>query len=176
MAAAQAHVVICGQGTSAEDSAHLQGAGRPGEIATPSHWNILVSFILRDLVPSWISRGFGFRMADAHLLFLAWADDFTFVASGIAQLEVMLNEFAQILLESSIHLNEKKSKWFANGEAWREFGRSSYDLVLRLASPTGVLVQERPRPGYSSEEGQYVNTGPITTHARGSGEFDSPSG
>ena len=97
-------------------------------MATPTHWNVAISFMLRRLLPSWISRGYGFRLGGATLLFLAWADDFVFVASGISQLKVMLTEFANLLHEYRLSLKETKCEWFANSVAWVQYGKTNEDM------------------------------------------------
>ena len=94
MAAANAQVVICGEASGDEDMATLIGGGRPGDVGTPSQWNVTLSFILRPLVRSWGERGFGFRIGTCALIFVAWADDFTLVAEGPVQLQQMLSELA----------------------------------------------------------------------------------
>eukprot|EP00973_Karenia_brevis_P043062 5962465-Karenia_brevis.AAC.1 len=53
MAPASAQVVICGETIDKHEAAQLLGGGRPGDVATPSHWNVLMAYVLRSLVPSW---------------------------------------------------------------------------------------------------------------------------
>eukprot|EP00973_Karenia_brevis_P027362 3772572-Karenia_brevis.AAC.1 len=64
-----------------------------------------MAYVLRSLVPSWVDQGFGFVFGGVRILLAIWADDFTIVASGIAQLQIMLNDLGQALRASSISLN-----------------------------------------------------------------------
>ena len=59
MTEAEAQVVICGATSSDDEAAHLIGGGRPGDVATPTHWNVTVGYMLRELIQSWIERASG---------------------------------------------------------------------------------------------------------------------
>ena len=98
-------------------TAKLAGGGRAGNVATTIHWNVTVAFILKDLVPSWIARGFGFYVGEACLLILVWADDFTLVASSVSELHVMVTELAHAMSLHGVQLKESKCKWLANANA-----------------------------------------------------------
>ena len=91
MSHAEAQIVVCGETGGV---ANLTGGGRPGDVATPDRWNVTVNYVLRKLVPSWIARGFGYSRDGLRVLVLIWADDFTFVAAGIGQLQKMLGAYS----------------------------------------------------------------------------------
>ena len=144
MAEASAQIVVCGQSTTGEDNAKLVGGGRPGDVATPAHWNVVVNLILTRLVPSWLRRGFGFRYESVCLLVLCWADDFTFAAAGIEQLRTMLDELAATMYEHGMQLKASKCKWFANASAWEALGVEAYSMRVDIDAHFGSKV------GYSS--------------------------
>jgi len=129
MDSAEAQVVICGETGDDGQDAQLVGGGRPGDVATPPHWNMTLAFILRPLIESWACRGFGFRYGGAVMMFAAWADDFTVVAAGVEQLQVMLSELASMLAAYGIQLKRSKSFWMANRFAWAQLGRNTYELT-----------------------------------------------
>ena len=114
------------------------GGGRPGDVATPTHWNVTVSYILNFLVPSWIARGFGFRFGNSILLVLVWADDFTFIAADITQLKIMLTEFAEIVNEFGLDCKPSKSHWFANAFAWELLGKDDFKMAVDISSVRGA--------------------------------------
>ena len=140
MAEAKAEIVICGQSSSHGCEAHLRGGGRPGDVATPAHWNVVVNFILHRLVPSWVARGLGFRFGDALLLVLCWADDFTLVASSIPQLRTMLVELAKEMYEHGIQFKESKCNWFANTAAWEKLDTSTFSMRVDIDAKLGAKV------------------------------------
>ena len=140
MAGAEAEVVVCGLSTENGSHAQLIGGGRPGDVATPAHWNVVVHYILRLLVPSWVARGFGFRFGEALLLLLCWADDFTVVASSIMQLRIMLRELAEVFLEHGLHLKASKCNWFANTAAWKEIGTDSFIMRVDINAKVGARL------------------------------------
>jgi len=83
-------------------------------------------------------------MGTAVLFFLGWADDFTVVASGIMELQIMLSELASTLFAHGIRLKQTKSHWIANQHAWAALGRSSFDLVATVSANLGMqLAEER---------------------------------
>jgi len=134
----KAEVVICGQSTTLDQAACLRGGGRPGDVATPTHWNVVVSLVLHSLVPSWMSRGFGFRFGEAVLLILCWADDFTLIASSVTQLRTMLTEFAHAMYVHGIQLKQSKCKWLANTAAQEQAGVESPTMAIRIDAQLGI--------------------------------------
>lgn len=145
MAPANVQVVICGESTQPEGSANLCG-----KVATPTHWNVLIAYVVRDLVPSWLERGFGFRLAQVIVLFLAWADDFTLVASSVEQLQKMLTEFARVLRAHGIDPKESKSQCFANQAAWKQYKGTSTRMRIQLDDKAFATVR------YAGEEGDLL--------------------
>jgi len=140
MTEANAEVVVCGLATDSDNHARLVGGGRPGDVATPAHWNVTIHYVLRLLIPSWVSRGFGFRFGEALLLLLCWADDFTVVASSISQLRTMLRELAHAFFEHGLQLKASKCKWFANKAAWKELGHTSYSMRVDIDAKFGQKI------------------------------------
>lgn len=139
---AEAQVVLCGEAGEEGTEAQLLGGGRPGDNATPSHWNMTLVCIEQPFVASWSHRGFGFRYGRAELLFMAWADDFTIAAAGIDQLQLMLSELGSLLLAYGIRLKQSKSQWMANRYGWAHFGRNAYDMQAVLSAEFGEAMAD----------------------------------
>ena len=89
-----------------------------------------MNYVLRKLVPSWIARGFGYSRDGLRVLVLIWADDFTFVAAGIEQLQKMLCEFQHFMMLHGVSLKKSKSYWMANARAFRDLGREEFEMKI----------------------------------------------
>eukprot|EP00973_Karenia_brevis_P081348 11275945-Karenia_brevis.AAC.1 len=49
-------VVIAGQRANLDDMQDLIEGGRPGDIATPRHWNVVLFMVLEPLLQDWRQR------------------------------------------------------------------------------------------------------------------------
>eukprot|EP00973_Karenia_brevis_P023763 3276364-Karenia_brevis.AAC.1 len=76
-------VVIGGHRANSDEMEDLIEGGRPGDVATPRHWNVTIFLILDPLLHQWRQRGWGVHLGSDTLLLLNWADDFVLVATSL---------------------------------------------------------------------------------------------
>jgi len=76
---------------------------RQGGVEAPWQWNVTMRHLLALLVPSWERRGLGIKVPYVNCLtHFVWADNLYFLASSLVNLQVMMQEFTDLLVHAKL--------------------------------------------------------------------------
>ena len=98
-------------GTVTSNKVQMSRGLPQGAAESPVIFTMIMEFVLRDLIKSWISRKLAWRLDDLTLAAICYADDVVLIAVSVSAAETMVSEVIGKLKEVGLMVGAQKTHW-----------------------------------------------------------------